>query len=70
VWRSGWIGGGTAGLGRPAAVVLAVKMPDLDAAIEACAAWPDTPIVTLQNGIGAEEAVVAARAGARCWPHR
>ena len=55
---------GTAGLGRPAAVVLAVKMPDLDAAIEACAAWPDTPIVTLQNGIGAEEAVVAARARA------
>ena len=55
---------GTAGLGRPAGVVLAVKMPDLDAAIEACAAWPTTPVVTLQNGIGAEEAVAAARPGA------
>jgi 2-dehydropantoate 2-reductase len=55
---------GTAGLGRPACVVLAVKMPDLGAAIEACAAWPDTAVVTLQNGIGAEEAVAAARPGA------
>ncbi len=55
---------GTAGLGRPAGVILAVKMPDLGAAIEACEAWPDAPVVTLQNGIGAEEAVAAARPGA------
>lgn len=51
----------TAGLDRPALVVLAVKMPDLAAAIDACRAWPDVAVVTLQNGIGAEELVVAAR---------
>lgn len=51
---------GTAGLGRPAYVVLAVKMPDLAAAVEACALWPDVAVVTLQNGIGAEELVAAA----------
>lgn len=52
---------GTAGLGRPAYAVLAVKMPDLPAAIAACAAWPDVAVVTLENGIGAEELVEAAR---------
>ena len=52
---------GTAGLDRPAYIVLAVKMPDLAAAIDACGAWPDVALVTLQNGIGAEEFVAAAR---------
>ncbi len=52
---------GTAGLERPAYVVLAVKMPDLPAAIEACRAWPDVAVVTLQNGLGAEELVASAR---------
>lgn len=52
---------GTAGLDRPAYVVLAVKMPHLAAAIEACAAWPDVAVITLQNGIGAEDLVAAAR---------
>ena len=52
---------GTAGVDRPAYVVLAVKMPDLVAAVEACGAWPDVAVVTLQNGIGAEELVAAAR---------
>ncbi len=55
---------GTAGLDRPAYVVLAVKMPDLAAAIEACGAWPGVAVITLQNGIGAEELVAAARPGA------
>jgi len=55
---------GTTALDRPAYVVLAVKMPDLDAAIAACAAWPDVTLVTLENGIGAEQMVVAARPGA------
>ena len=53
--------GGTAGLERPACVVLAVKMPDLVAAIDACRPWPDAVVVTLQNGLGAEELVMAAR---------
>ena len=52
---------GTAGVNRPAYVVLAVKMPDLAAAVEACAAWPGVAAVTLQNGIGAEELVASAR---------
>jgi len=52
---------GIADLDRPAYVVLAVKMPDLAAAIEAFGAWPDVAVVTLQNGIGAEELVAAAR---------
>ncbi|HEY4944794.1 MAG TPA: 2-dehydropantoate 2-reductase N-terminal domain-containing protein [Candidatus Limnocylindrales bacterium] len=52
---------GTAGLDRPAYVVLAVKMPDLAEAVEACAAWPGLAVVTLQNGIGAEELVANAR---------
>ena len=52
---------GTAGLERPAYVVLAVRMPDLAAAIDACRAWPDAAVVTLQNGLGAEELVAAAR---------
>jgi 2-dehydropantoate 2-reductase len=52
---------GIAGVDRPAYIVLAVKMPDLAAAIEACGAWPDVTVVTLQNGIGAEELVAAAR---------
>jgi 2-dehydropantoate 2-reductase len=55
---------GTAGLECPAFIVLAVKMPDLPAAIEACGAWPDVAVVTLQNGLGAEELVASARANA------
>ena len=55
---------GTAGLERPGFVVLAVKMTDLGAALEACGVWPDAPVVTLQNGIGAEEMVAAARPAA------
>jgi 2-dehydropantoate 2-reductase len=52
---------GTAGVDRPAYVVLAVRMPDLAAAIDACRAWPDVAVLTLQNGVGAEELVMAAR---------
>jgi 2-dehydropantoate 2-reductase len=52
---------GIAGLEPPEYVVLAVRMPDLAAAVDACRRWPDVPIVTLQNGIGAEDLVLAAR---------
>ena len=45
---------------RPDVVILAVKMFDLDRALDVCAPWPDAPTVTVQNGIGAE-AVAAAR---------
>jgi 2-dehydropantoate 2-reductase len=43
------------------AIVLATKMYDLADAVTACAAWPSAPIVTVQNGIGAEEMVLQAR---------
>ena len=60
---------GTAGLDRPAYVVLAVKMPDLAAALEACEAWPHVPAITLQNGIGAEALVAGGLpvAAVRDW---
>jgi 2-dehydropantoate 2-reductase len=47
--------------GRPDAIVLAVKMYDLAAAVASCQAWPEAPVVTVQNGIGAEEMVAAGR---------
>jgi 2-dehydropantoate 2-reductase len=39
-------------------------MPDLAAAVEASGVWPGVAVVTLQNGIGAEELVAGARPGA------
>jgi 2-dehydropantoate 2-reductase len=44
--------------------LVAVKQHDLPAAIDHLAAIPGAPVVTVQNGIGAEEAVAAARPGA------
>src|SRR5512141_3225486 len=40
----------------PDLVILAVKMFDLPGALEVAARWPDVPLMTAQNGIGAEEA--------------
>jgi 2-dehydropantoate 2-reductase len=45
----------------PEVIVFAVKMFDLAAAAESCAAWPSTPALTVSNGIGAEEIVANAR---------
>jgi 2-dehydropantoate 2-reductase len=42
-------------------VILAVKAFDLPGAIAAAARWPETPVATAQNGIGAEAEVAAAR---------
>jgi 2-dehydropantoate 2-reductase len=50
--------------GPPDLVVLAVKMFDLGAALDDLAAWPGVPVLTIQNGIGAEEIASAARPGA------
>lgn len=50
--------------GRPDLVVLAVKMFDLAAALDDLAAWPEVAVLTIQNGIGAEELVAGARPGA------
>jgi 2-dehydropantoate 2-reductase len=48
----------------PELAVVAVKMFDLAAALDDLAAWPGVPVLTIQNGIGAEELVASARPGA------
>lgn len=49
--------------GSPDLAVLAVKTFDLAAALDDLRVWPDTPVLTIQNGIGAEDLVTAARPG-------
>ncbi len=44
----------------PDFAVFAVRMTDLAAALPAVAAWPGLPLVTLENGLGAEEMAGAA----------
>ncbi len=48
----------------PDLVVLAVKMPDLRAALETAARWPRAPLATVQNGVGAEAQAAAVRTSA------
>jgi 2-dehydropantoate 2-reductase len=50
--------------GAPDLVVLAVKMFDITGALDDLAAWPAATVLTIQNGIGAEELVASARPGA------
>jgi 2-dehydropantoate 2-reductase len=47
--------------GPPDLVALAVKQFDVAAALEALGVWPSVPVLTVQNGIGAEEATARAR---------
>jgi 2-dehydropantoate 2-reductase len=49
---------------EPGLIVFAVKVFDLERALEACRAWPDAPTLTIQNGVGAEELVQERRPGA------
>lgn len=46
----------------PDIVIVATRMHDLAAALETAARWPQAPLATAQNGVGAEEAAAAARA--------
>ena len=48
----------------PDLVVLAVRQYDLTDALASLAALPDVPLLTAQNGVGAEEAATEARPGA------
>jgi 2-dehydropantoate 2-reductase len=50
--------------GPPDLIVCAVKMMSLAQALADLAAWPATPLLTVQNGVGAEAAASAARHGA------
>ena len=47
--------------GDPGCIVLAVKVFHLDGALETAARWPDAALLTVQNGVGAEELARAAR---------
>ncbi len=47
----------------PDLAVLAVKTFDLAGALDDLRAWPATPVLTIQNGVGAEDLVAAARPG-------
>jgi 2-dehydropantoate 2-reductase len=55
------IGDPAAGPSHPGLVILAVKVFDLEHALLAAARWPGAALLTVQNGIGAEAAAVAAR---------
>ena len=48
----------------PDLAILAVKTNDLAGAIPGLARWPDVAVLTIQNGVGAEEIVRAARPAA------
>ena len=47
----------------PDLAILAVKTFDLATALDDLRAWPVTPVLTIQNGVGAEDLVAAARPG-------
>lgn len=49
--------------GPPDLILFAVKMYDLSAAVAACAVWPGAPVLTIENGIGAEQLAVGERPG-------
>ncbi|HEY5628990.1 MAG TPA: ketopantoate reductase C-terminal domain-containing protein, partial [Candidatus Limnocylindrales bacterium] len=49
---------------HPDLVILAVKMFDLAGALDVAARWPDVPLMTAQNGIGAEASASEARGSA------
>lgn len=48
----------------PELIVFAVKVFDVEAAAQSCAAWAEAPGLTVSNGIGAEEIVRRIRPGA------
>jgi 2-dehydropantoate 2-reductase len=50
-----------AAVAEPGLILLAVKAFHLGGALETAARWPDTPLMTVQNGVGAEEQARAAR---------
>jgi 2-dehydropantoate 2-reductase len=47
--------------GDPGLVLVAVKAFHLEGALETAARWPGVPLLTVQNGVGAEEQARAAR---------
>ncbi len=56
-----WIAAADDGPPAPDLVIMAVKAFDLPGALDAVVRWPEVPMMTVQNGVGAEEAAAAAR---------
>jgi 2-dehydropantoate 2-reductase len=54
-------GSGTSVSAVPELILIAVKMPDLAGAIEGAARWPEATVVAVQNGVGAEDLLLAQR---------
>jgi len=48
----------------PELIVIAVKVFDVEAAAQSCAAWPDVVVLSVSNGVGAEEIVRRVRPAA------
>jgi 2-dehydropantoate 2-reductase len=48
----------------PELIVIAVKVFDVEAAALSCASWPDATVLTVSNGVGAEEIVRRVRPAA------
>ncbi len=46
---------------EPGLILVAVKVFHVDGALGTAARWPDVPLMTVQNGVGAEEQARAAR---------
>ena len=47
--------------GVPEIIIIAVKMPDLAAAIATAATWPEATIVAVENGVGADDLLLEQR---------
>ncbi len=45
----------------PELILVAVKMPDLAGAIATAAAWPDAMVLAVENGVGADQELLATR---------
>ena len=61
---AGPAGGFAGSVDAPDLVIVAVKQYDLAAAVDSLAHRPAVPVLTVQNGVGAEEAALAARPAA------
>jgi 2-dehydropantoate 2-reductase len=46
---------------EPEIILIAVKMPDLDGAIETAAGWPAVTVLAVENGVGADALLVRQR---------
>lgn len=48
-------------VGIPELILIAVKMPDLGGALATAAHWPEAAVLAVQNGVGADDLLLAGR---------